>query len=101
MRVKLLKSTLLVLLALVLFAVPALTTTACAGDISTANDLTSQSDSLRVSASDKLRKSTAAIDGLLRSAAAGQALPVAQTKATTDAAVQDLNRAREDLSEKG
>jgi len=81
-------------------AVPLLVLTAsgCANDTSAADELVNESDSLRSSAVDKLRMSTGSIDSLVRSAAAGQTLPVNQTKSMATAAVEDLNNALADLT---
>lgn len=68
------------------------------GDTSRANELSREADALRSSAVEKFRRSTAAIDGLVRSAAAGQSLPVNQIKSTTQAASQDLNAALAELT---
>ncbi len=72
----------------------------CAGDNSRANTLVQEGEGLRASATAKLRNSTGALDGLIRSAAAGQTLPANETKATTDAAQQNLNQAMSDLADR-
>jgi signal transduction histidine kinase len=72
----------------------------CAGDRAQANQLVREAEDLRVSAADKLRKATLAVDGLVKSAAAGKVLPPGQTKSTTEAAIQYLQSAHNDLSQR-
>ncbi|MHB1324672.1 MAG: hypothetical protein ACYDGS_00575 [Thermoleophilia bacterium] len=72
--------------------------TGCTSDIDVANEAVRESDSLRTSAVEKLRKSTATMDGLVQGAAAGKALPATQTKIAADAAVADLNKALAELT---
>jgi hypothetical protein len=86
----------LVLLAVLVAA--ALLASGCSGGTTNANSLVTQADTLRVSAVEKFRRSTAAVDGLIRGAAAGQALPVNQTKQITDDAVNDMNGALAELT---
>lgn len=86
------------MLTLLAVALLTLAVGGCGGDTSAADELMDESDSLRNSAVDKLRMSTAAIDSLVRSAAAGQTLPATQTKSTATTAVQDLNKALADLT---
>jgi len=83
------------LLALVTLS---LMTAGCTSDIDVANETVRESDSLRTSAVEKLRKSTAAMDGLVQGAAAGKALPATQTRIAADAAVADLDAALAELS---
>ncbi|MFA5810350.1 MAG: hypothetical protein WC935_08495 [Thermoleophilia bacterium] len=70
----------------------------CSDDHSQAGQLVKDSDALRSSAVDTLRRSTATIDGLVRDASAGRALPASQTKASTTKVVEDLNTALADLT---
>lgn len=70
----------------------------CSDDRSQAGQLVKDSDTLRSSAVDTLRRSTATIDGLVRDASAGRSLPAAQTKATTTKTIEDLNVALADLT---
>lgn len=83
------------LLALVALA---LMSAGCTSDIDVANEAVRESDSLRTSAVEKLRKSTAAMDGLVQGAAAGKALPATQTRTAADAAVADLDDALAELT---
>ncbi len=69
-------------------------------DQSWAEGLVQNAESLRLSASDKLSKAALAIDKLVEGAAAGDALPVNQTKTTAESAVSDLSSARDDLSQR-
>ena len=87
------------LLATLLLA--ALPLTGCASDASKANESVDEGDALRATAVDTLRKSTATVDGMVRAAAAGQALPADQTKTTTEAAIQDINDALGGLNTRG
>jgi hypothetical protein len=70
----------------------------CTSDIDVANEAVRESDSLRTLAVEKLRKSTAAMDGLVQGAAAGKALPATQTRIAADAAVADLDAALAELT---
>jgi len=72
----------------------------CAGDRAQANQLVREAEDLRVAAADKLRKATLAVDGLVKNAAAGKVLPASQTKSTTEAALQYLQSAHHDLSQR-
>lgn len=72
----------------------------CNGDRAQANQLVREAEDLRVAAADKLRKATLAVDGLVKSAAAGKVLPAGQTKSTTEAAIQYLQSAQNDLSQR-
>lgn len=87
----------ILLLAVAATALMATGLSACS-DNDEASRLVQEADSLRVSAVDKFRRSTASVDGLVNGAAAGQALPVNQTKITAEAAVEDLNRALAELT---
>jgi len=86
------------ILALLAGMLIVLSAAGCGDDRSAADKLVEESDTLRNSAVDKLRMSTGAIDNLVRSAAAGQTLPAAQTKTTATTSVQDLNKALADLT---
>jgi cell division protein FtsN len=70
----------------------------CSNEIPTANDSVKESESLRAAAMDELRKSTGAIDGLVRSAVAGQTVPAGETEAATAAIIENLNRALDYLT---
>lgn len=72
----------------------------CSNDRSEAGQLVKDGDALRSSAVDTLRHSTVTIDGLVRDASAGRALPVSQTKATTTSVVDDLDAALAGLGER-
>ena len=72
----------------------------CTDERSEAGQLVKDGDALRSSAIDTLRRSTATIDGLVRDASAGRALPASQTKATTTSVVDDLNATLAGLSER-
>lgn len=86
------------MLPVIVLAAIALPLSGCSNATSDANQVVRDSDAQRTSASDKLRKSTATIDDVVRGAAAGQSLPASQTKSTSDAAMQDLNSALADLA---
>jgi len=83
----------LVLLALVI----QLAASGCGNETAEADRMVKDADVLRLSAVEKFRKSTAAMDNLIRGAAAGKALPVNQTKEITDGAVSDSRDALEQL----
>ncbi|MBE0429970.1 MAG: hypothetical protein IBX61_08910 [Thermoleophilia bacterium] len=70
----------------------------CGGDKAEADKLVKEADDLRLQAADGFRKSTAAIDGLVRSAAAGQVLPPNQTRAAVESASEELAAALGDLT---
>jgi len=83
---------------MLLLALMALFVAGCTDNISTANDLVQDSETQRLAATDKLRRSTASIESLVRSAAAGQTLPASQTLNTAAGAKDDLNSGLEELA---
>lgn len=85
---------------LMLLLLPALAAAGCGNETASADSMVKEADVLRLSAVEKFRKSTVAVDNLVRGAAAGQALPVNQTKQITDTAVSDLNAALDQLSQR-
>lgn len=84
--------------AVLLLLLSAILPVAGCGDASEANRLVGEGESLRIAATDTFRKTTAAVDTLVRSAAAGKPLTSSEVKATTDAATEDLNSALADLT---
>ena len=70
----------------------------CGGGAGAADELVTEADDLRVSATDKFRTSTASMDVLIKNAASGQALPASLTKETTEAAMADMKVAVEELT---
>lgn len=84
--------------ALVLAAMAMLPAAGCGGDSGQADRMVKEADELRVSAADRFRRSTAAMDGLVKSAAASQTLPVNQTRAATQTASDELTAALGELT---
>lgn len=99
-RARRLPLTLTVALLLALLPLGAVYLAGCGSDIAGANESVDQGDALRTAAVDTLRKSTASVDGMVRAAAAGQALPSDQTKLATQAAIEDINNALSGLSDR-
>lgn len=87
------------ILLVLLLAAP-LSGLGCGSGTVDADRMVNEADVLRLSAVEKFRKSTASVDNLVRGAAAGQALPVNQTKQITDEAVSELNDALAELSQR-
>lgn len=80
--------------------VAALLVPGCTSGVSEANRLVGEGESLRASAIDTFRRTTAAVDTLVRNASAGRPLTQSEVKAVTDTAVQDLNSALAGLGER-
>ena len=85
---------------LLLLLAAALLAPGCASGVSEANRLVGEGESLRASAIDTFRRTTAAVDTLVRNASAGRPLTQNEVKAVTDTAVQDLNSALAGLAER-
>ncbi len=88
----------LIAILLVLLGVMAITGGGCGGDTGRADELASESESLRVSATDKFRQTTAVVDGLVATADRGMAVPADQTEAVVGLADDNLESALVDLT---
>jgi hypothetical protein len=92
----------LILLSLLLpVAISAGLLSGCSGDRSQADRLSQEAETLRVSATDKLRQATVSIDGLVKGAASGSTLDPDQTQNTTAAAILSLTGGLDDLTQRG